>query len=63
VVGKIRFGKDGEWAEGREVWTQFQHIAGNTLDDFKDVSHQPILLPADMKTGNLVYPYAEAKKT
>jgi len=62
VVGKISFGKDGEWASGREVWTQFQHIKANSLDDFKDVSHQPILLPADMKTGSLIYPYAEAKK-
>jgi len=62
VVGKISFGKNGEWATGREVWTQFQNITTNSLDDFKDVSHQPILSPADMKTGNLIYPYAEAKK-
>ena len=62
VVGKISFGKDGEWATGREVWTQFQHITANSLDDFRDVSHQPILSPADMKTGSLIYPYAEAKK-
>lgn len=61
VVGKITFGKDGEWAEGRDVWTQFQHVTGNTIDDFKDVSHQPILLPADMKTGTLIFPYAAAK--
>jgi len=62
VVGKLAFGKDGEWAKGREVWTQFQHIATGTLDTFRDVSHQPILLPADMKTGSVIYPYAEAKK-
>lgn len=62
VVGKIAFGKDGEWAKGRSVWTQFQHITGNTIDDFKDTSHQPILLPADMKTGTLIYPYAAARK-
>jgi branched-chain amino acid transport system substrate-binding protein len=62
VVGKISFGKDGEWATGREIWTQFQHINANTLDDFKDVSHQPIVLPAEMKTGSLIYPYAAAKK-
>jgi branched-chain amino acid transport system substrate-binding protein len=62
VVGKISFGKDGEWATGREIWTQFQHITANTLDDFKNISHQPIVLPADMKTGSLIYPYAAAKK-
>lgn len=61
VVGKLAFGKDGEWAKGREVWTQFQHITAATLDIFKDVGHQPILLPADMKTGSVIYPYAEAK--
>ena len=62
VVGKLSFGKDGEWAKGREVWTQFQHIAASNLDTFRDVSRQPILLPADMKTGSVIYPYAEAKK-
>jgi branched-chain amino acid transport system substrate-binding protein len=62
VVGKISFGKDGEWAKGREVWTQFQNITASSLDDFKDVAHQPILLPPEMKTGTLIYPYAEAKK-
>lgn len=62
VVGKLSFSKDGEWAKGREVWTQFQHITAGSLDVFKDVSHQPILLPAEMKTGSVIYPYAEAKK-
>lgn len=62
VVGKLSFGKDGEWAKGREVWTQFQRITAGTLDTFRDVSHQPILLPADMKTGSVIYPYAAAKK-
>jgi branched-chain amino acid transport system substrate-binding protein len=62
VVGKMSFGKNGEWATGREIWTQFQNITANSLDDFKDVAHQPIILPADMKTGSLIYPYAEAKK-
>jgi len=62
VVGRVSFGKNGEWAKGREVWTQFQHVSVGSLDTFKDVSHQPILLPADMKTGSVIYPYAEAKK-
>jgi branched-chain amino acid transport system substrate-binding protein len=62
VVGKMSFGKNGEWATGREIWTQFQNITANSLDDFRDVAHQPIILPADMKTGSLIYPYAEAKK-
>lgn len=62
VVGRISFGKDGEWAKGREVWTQFQHVATGSLDTFRDVSHQPILLPADMKTGDVIYPYSVAKQ-
>jgi len=62
VVGRIAFGKDGEWAKGREVWTQFQHVTTGSLDTFKDVSHQPILLPADMKTGTVIYPYSVAKQ-
>ena len=39
-----------------------EQLKANSLDDFKDISHQPIVLPADMNTGGFVYPYAEAKK-
>ena len=62
VVGDIAFGKDGEWAKSRVVFTQFQHVTGNTLDQFKDTTHEVIVWPKEYKTGDMIYPYAEAKK-
>jgi branched-chain amino acid transport system substrate-binding protein len=62
VVGDIAYGRDGEWAKPRTVFTQFQNVSGNDVDQFRDTSKQPILWPAQYKTGNLVYPYADAKK-
>jgi branched-chain amino acid transport system substrate-binding protein len=62
VAGEIKFGPDGEWSKPRQVFSQFLHVSGNDLDQFRDASRQPILWPAEYKTGSMVYPYAEAKK-
>lgn len=62
VVGSIKFGKDGEWAKSRVFFTQFQHVTGNSMDQFKDTTHEVIVWPNEYKTGSLIYPYADAKK-
>ena len=62
VVGTIRFGKDGEWEKPRQFTTQFQNVGPNNLDQFRDGSRTPILYPPDFKNGNLIYPYADARK-
>ncbi len=62
VVGDIKFGKDGEWAKSRVFFTQFQHVAPNSLDQFRDSSHEVVVWPKEYKTGDLIYPYADAKK-
>jgi branched-chain amino acid transport system substrate-binding protein len=62
VVGDISFGKDGEWAKSRVFFTQFQHVNGNSMDQFKDTTHEVIVWPKEYKTGDMIYPYAEAKK-
>jgi branched-chain amino acid transport system substrate-binding protein len=62
VVGDIRFGKDGEWTKSRVVFTQFQHVTANSIDQFKDTSHEVIVWPDQYKSANMIYPYAEAKK-
>jgi branched-chain amino acid transport system substrate-binding protein len=60
VAGSFSFASDGEWAKSRQVWTQFQNVQPN--NQFRDGKVQPIIWPADAKTGNLICPYAEAKK-
>jgi branched-chain amino acid transport system substrate-binding protein len=62
VVGDITFGKDGEWAKSRVFFTQFQNVAGNSLDNFRDTTHEVVVWPDEYKTGNMIYPYTEAKK-
>jgi branched-chain amino acid transport system substrate-binding protein len=62
VVGDIKFGKDGEWAKSRVFFTQFQKVAPNSLDQFRDSSHEVIVWPKEYKTGDMIYPYADAKK-
>jgi len=62
IVGDVAFGKDGEWAKSRVFFTQFQHVTGNSLDQFKDTSHEAVVWPDQYKSANMIYPYAEAKK-
>jgi branched-chain amino acid transport system substrate-binding protein len=62
VVGDITFGKDGEWAKSRVVFTQFQHVSGNTLDQFVDTTHEVVVWPKEYQSGDLIYPYAKAKQ-
>ena len=62
VAGDLAFGRDGEWVEARQFFTQFQGVTGGTLDQFRDPAKEPILWPDKYKTGTLVYPYADAKK-
>ena len=61
VLGDIRFGKHGEWAEGRIVQVQFQNVKGNDIDQFKELSTQVVVAPEEYASGKVVYPYAEAK--
>jgi branched-chain amino acid transport system substrate-binding protein len=61
VVGDISFGKDGEWAKPRMVLTQFQNIAPNNVEQFRNGDHQPILWPPEYKSGEMIYPYEKAR--
>jgi branched-chain amino acid transport system substrate-binding protein len=62
VVGDVKFGAKGEWAEDRMLLVQFQNIKSNSLDEFRDLSTEVIIDPPQYKSGNLIYPYGEAKK-
>jgi branched-chain amino acid transport system substrate-binding protein len=62
IVGDVGFGEDGEWTEGRPIWVQYHDIKGNDLGQFRQPSTVAILAPAQYKTGDLIYPYAEARR-
>src|SRR5665647_1615347 len=60
VVGDVKFGKQGEWAEERTLAAQFQNIKGKTVDDFRDLSTEVIIYPPKFKSGEVIYPYEKA---
>jgi len=62
IVGDIKWGPNGEWAEARVLAVQFHDVKGGDLEQFRDDSKQTILWPAKYATGKVVYPYADAKK-
>jgi branched-chain amino acid transport system substrate-binding protein len=62
VVGDIDYTSSGEWAKQRNVFTQFQSVAANNIDQFRTGAVQPILWPPEYKTGTMIYPYADAAK-
>src|SRR5499427_9066982 len=61
VLGDVKFGKGGEWAEARVLQVQFRDIKSNGVDQFKDVGTQAVLTPSEYKSGKLIYPYEKAK--
>ena len=61
VLGDVKFGKGGEWAQSRVLQVQFQNIKGNGVDQFKDTSTQVVLTPAEYESGKVIYPYEKAK--
>jgi branched-chain amino acid transport system substrate-binding protein len=61
VVGDVAFGSDGEWAKSRLFFSQFQNVAPNDLEQFRDGRKQVILWPPEFRNGNIIYPYAKAK--
>jgi branched-chain amino acid transport system substrate-binding protein len=62
VVGDVKFGKGGEWAESRVVQVQFQNVKSNDVAQFKDMATQVVVTPAAYASGKAIYPYADAKK-
>jgi branched-chain amino acid transport system substrate-binding protein len=62
VVGEIEYGADGEWTHGRTLYTQFQHVAPNDVEQFATGKAQPVLWPPQYKTGEMIFPYADALK-
>jgi branched-chain amino acid transport system substrate-binding protein len=62
VVGDVKFGANGEWAEARVLEVQFQNVKANDMEQFKDPKTEVILWPPSLKTGDIIYPYGDARK-
>lgn len=61
IMGDVKFGKDGEWATSRMLQVQYHDIKNNSVDSHRGMDTQTVLTPADLKTGDVIYPYEKAK--
>ncbi len=62
IVGKVKFGSNGEWATSRVLQVQFQNITGTDMEQFTKPGKRVVLYPEEWKTGTLIYPYSKAKQ-
>ena len=59
VVGNVSFAPNGEWANTRVLMVQYQGIEDNELSTFTEQGTRVVLYPAEWKSGDINYPYAE----
>jgi len=63
VMGEIKFGKNGEWAQPRMLAVQYHGINDDSnLETWRGMSYQKVLYPPEFKTGEAKFPYADARK-
>jgi branched-chain amino acid transport system substrate-binding protein len=61
LIGKVRFGKNGEWAASRVLTVQYHGISPSGLDQWKKPGHVTILSPKEYATGAVRAPYQDAR--
>jgi branched-chain amino acid transport system substrate-binding protein len=63
IHGEIEFGANGEWKKSGMLQVQYHSIkpGAPTVETWRGMDYQTVLTPAELKTGNLVYPYEKAK--
>jgi branched-chain amino acid transport system substrate-binding protein len=61
VLGDVKFGKDGEWAEARILQVQFHDAKANDVEQFRGMGTQTVLTPADYNSGKVIFPYEKAR--
>jgi branched-chain amino acid transport system substrate-binding protein len=63
VVGKVKFGDGGGWAQPRVLTVQFQNIEANNIAEFKRPNTEPVVYPPETASGHVTYPYGNAKRS
>jgi branched-chain amino acid transport system substrate-binding protein len=61
VMGAVKFGMNGEWAQPRVLQVQFQGITGHGVDQFQTGSRQIVVSPPDFASGELRFPYVTSE--
>jgi branched-chain amino acid transport system substrate-binding protein len=59
VVGKVKFGRNGEWATSRVLMVQFRDVQKDNLEQFAGPGKRVVVYPKAWKSGDLVFPYKQ----
>ena len=61
IIGDVKFSPIGEWEKSRILTVQYQNIQGNDINQFRQSGKAVIINPPELKSGELIYPYAKAR--
>ena len=62
IMGDWSYGPGGEWTKSGMMQVQYHDIKeGAGLETWKGMSYQTVLTPPELKTGEVIYPYENAK--
>jgi branched-chain amino acid transport system substrate-binding protein len=56
----VKFSALGEWEKSRILTVQYQNIQGHGIDQFRQPGKAVIIYPPELKSGDLIYPFAKA---
>src|SRR5882672_7046807 len=62
IMGDWSYGPKGEWTKSGMMQVQYHDVKdGNDVEQWRGMSVQTVLTPAELKTGDIIYPYEKAK--
>jgi len=62
VLGDVKFGANGEWAQPRMLAIQFHDIKSKDVEQFRKMDTQTLLAPKGYESGSVIYPYEKARQ-
>ena len=62
IMGPVKFGKNGEWADSGMMQVQYKNIKGNDMEQFRGMDVQTIVAPAKHATGEAIVPFEKARQ-
>ena len=61
IMGPVKFGKNGEWAESGMMQVQYKNIKGNDMEQFRGMDVQTVVAPQKLSTGEAVVPFEKLR--
>jgi branched-chain amino acid transport system substrate-binding protein len=59
IIGKVKFGKNGEWATTRVLQVQYQNVKPDDMAQFIKPGTRAVLYPKEWKFGELKVPFGQ----